>query len=461
MALFAAAFLVLAAAHHPARLRGGAGKLLFILLMGLAASFAEEPGLLAAGLMALFLPAFLLERRALFQPPAVRLLLLSLFLPCAALIAVSRDFGSLRKGRRAFLGKNCVETSLGVLVPLLFAGVFLVLFSSANPIFERYLDAIKIDWSPDLPRIVFRMAMFAMVWGLLRLRRAPLDVGGQSEPAALPKDGKAFSRLADAVFSPAIVFRSLIVFNVLFLMQNGLDIAFLWSGAALPEGVTYAEYAHRGAYPLIATALLAGAFVLVALRPGSASNLHRSTRVLIVLWLIQNVFLVLSSILRTNAYVAEYSLTYLRVSALIWMGLVAWGLILIALRLLFDKPNGWLVRTNLVSLLAVLYVACFADFGGIIASYNVAHSRELTGEGSSLDLAYLSSIGPSALPALRGFREKVGCPAMPSQTLETELLNKLWAEENEWRAWTYRKHRLRQIAGRSPLNNNDTSCAQH
>ena len=58
---------------------------------------------------------------------------------------------------------------------------------------------------------------------------------------------------------------SLFTFNAIFAIQNGLDIAFLWSGAALPEGVTLAEYAHRGAYPLIATALLAGLFVLVAL----------------------------------------------------------------------------------------------------------------------------------------------------------------------------------------------------
>ena len=55
-----------------------------------------------------------------------------------------------------------------------------------------------------------------------------------------------------------IMTRGLLLFNLVFLVQNLLDVEYLWAGAALPEGVTYAGYAHRGAYPLIATALIAG-----------------------------------------------------------------------------------------------------------------------------------------------------------------------------------------------------------
>ena len=62
------------------------------------------------------------------------------------------------------------------------------------------------------------------------------------------------------------------LFQAVFALQNGLDLAFLWSGAPLPDGMTLAEYAHRGAYPLIATALLAGLFVLVTLRPGAPTR---------------------------------------------------------------------------------------------------------------------------------------------------------------------------------------------
>ena len=42
-----------------------------------------------------------------------------------------------------------------------------------------------------------------------------------------------------------------------------------------PTASTYAAYAHRGAYPLIATALLAAGFVLVAMRPGGPAENRR------------------------------------------------------------------------------------------------------------------------------------------------------------------------------------------
>ena len=53
--------------------------------------------------------------------------------------------------------------------------------------------------------------------------------------------------------------RSLILFNLLFAVQTVLDIVYLWGNVALPADISYASYAHRGAYPLILTALIAAA----------------------------------------------------------------------------------------------------------------------------------------------------------------------------------------------------------
>jgi hypothetical protein len=285
-----------------------------------------------------------------------------------------------------------------------------------------------------------------------------LALDAQAKPAALQSGGPS-SGLPAILFSPAIVFRSLLLFNALFFLQNGMDIAFLWSGKTLPEGLSYAEYAHRGAYPLIVTALLAGAFVLIAL--GSAGERpHRPTIVLLALWLAQNVFLVASAIARTSAYVAEYSLTYLRLFALIWMALVAWGLVLIAVRMLLNRSSAWLVKANAASVFAVLYMSCFVDYGATIASYNIAHSFELTGEGTPLDRAYLVEIGPSALWAVQNYLEKPPGFERLSRRPEAEqqaaltvwnrtlaaLYQGLQENQDEWRAWTYRKHRLRRLA---------------
>ena len=141
-----------------------------------------------------------------------------------------------------------------------------------------------------------------------------------------------------------------------------LDIAYLWGGVALPDGMSYAAYAHRGAYPLIVTALLAAAFVIAATTPGSEARRSPLIRWLVYLWIAQNVLLVMSSLLRLDLYVGVYSLTYWRVAAFIWMLLVAAGLVLIMIQIAARRSGAWLVGANLVSLALTLYVCSFVSF---------------------------------------------------------------------------------------------------
>ena len=131
--------------------------------------------------------------------------------------------------------------------------------------------------------------------------------------------------------------------SLLFLFQNVLDIEYLWSGAALPSGMTYAEYAHRGAYPLIATTLLAGLLTLITFGRQCTGPVWKQARILVYIWLVQNVFLVASSLLRLWKYISVYSLTELRVAAAFWMLLVACGLCLILYKVWKNKDLAWLV----------------------------------------------------------------------------------------------------------------------
>ena len=115
--------------------------------------------------------------------------------------------------------------------------------------------------------------------------------------------------------------------------------------------MSYAAYAHRGAYPLIVTALLAAGFVLAALRPGSETSGDPLIRRLVYAWVAQNIVLVISSILRLDLYIGIYALTYWRIAAFVWMGLVAAGLALIIARIALGKSNEWLFSANLLTLI--------------------------------------------------------------------------------------------------------------
>ena len=119
-------------------------------------------------------------------------------------------------------------------------------------------------------RLLFWSVTLCMVWPFIYLkwicRPLPALWVSETEPAV---DGRT---RPSELFGAAAILRSLLLFNLLFAVQTGLDVVYLWGGVALPDGLTYAAYAHRGAYPLIVTALLAAGFVLAAMRPGGPAE---------------------------------------------------------------------------------------------------------------------------------------------------------------------------------------------
>jgi hypothetical protein len=316
-----------------------------------------------------------------------RLVLHGLRTPFAPII----DGFRVLKARRARSGARFgLRQSLPVLaLPLIGSGVILALFSAANPVIQQVLTGFS--WSEPAFETIIRTllwtVLFIAAWSLIhpRLARRVLPTFDGSGDLHLP---------GVSVMSVKL---SLIAFNLLFAMQNLLDALYLSGFAAMPQGITLAEYAHRGAYPLIATALLAALFVIITLRPGSSTAAVPAIRKLVVLWIAQNIVLVGSSILRTLDYVQTYSLTILRIAALAWMLLVAVGLMLICWRLFREKSAGWLINANLAAAAAVLTIASFVDLGSVAAWWNVRHAREVGGKGAELDLCYLSQLGSSSL----------------------------------------------------------------
>jgi hypothetical protein len=334
-----------------------------------------------------------------------RLLLHSLATPFRPLL----DFKRLARARKRRPARISLSSTASTLVlPLLGTGLFVALFSAANPIVGNLVGGIDPFWflsGWSLLRLAFWFLIGALVWRLLRPR---LWLPGE-------RHAPTIDWLDLPGISTASVIISLIAFNILFAMQNGLDLAFLWSGAPLPDGMTLAEYAHRGAYPLIATALLAGGFVLVTTRAGSPMAESRAIQRLVYLWLAQNIFLVSSTMLRTIDYIEVYQLTELRIQALVWMTLVALGLLLICLRLAFGKTSVWLINANMAAATLVLSGSVAIDYDRIAAGWNVRHAREVGGRGAAIDLCYLDTVGSSALLPLVELETRSLSPELSSR----------------------------------------------
>jgi Domain of unknown function (DUF4173) len=341
-----------------------------------------------------------------------------------------------------------------IILPIVAVGVFTLLLASANPVIEDLLLALHFDqlWqmlSSTFSQI-FSYSGFIFVttalllWPILRGKTGLRDASVSLEGLA-PLWHRLF-------FKPATVAVTMLLLNLLFAAENALDIWNVWMKAALPDDMTHAAYVHRGAYTLIATAILAGLLMVFALWKGTATEQSKTVRVLVYLWTLQNLLLVASSAKRTLSYIDAYGWSEWRIAGLLWMGLVFFGLATIIWRVGAARDSRWLVNVNLLAATMLLVFAAVVDMRGFIAEQNLQIAR--ANPTRQIDFEYLRLLGPASIKPLRDFamarRRDVENSARPVKHY-APLLDASFAEgaarvltwqnnvrNGDWRSWTLR-----------------------
>lgn len=380
-----------------------------------------------------------LVRNALVQIPGAPVLM--------AISSVGSALRLSRASKRLPLPKMS-----SVLVPAVAMCVFLALLTIANPVIEAtLLQVLSFDFSwldgffgtviTPANIFIFMMASI-MLWPVLKsLARQT----GKSDAT-----GHMVPGWHVLYFAPSTVALTLALLNGLFVWQNILDAQYVWLLGELPADTTHAIYVHRGAYALIVTALLAAAFIVLALRKDSATAASPVVRWLVYIWIVQNFALVASSAQRTLSYVGEYGWTEWRVSGLLWMGLVCFGLASVIWRVWKNKSSIWLVNVNLLASGLLLTAITFFDIQGFAADRNI--DRSIADPSFQLDFEYLHALGPDAIPALRRLRDVTALPVTTSPQADGEnrllqtrialilrpLENHVLYQQDDWRRWVLR-----------------------
>lgn len=453
--------------------------LFLILLFAAAATFnrlhsRRNRRLAAAALLAAAVVALATDADLLSVPLAIGLSAVSVVLlvhgaagwaMVTRVVALSPLFGWLRLAadivlvRRAMArrGRRRFDIS-GWIVPVGLSLFFLAMFLLSNPVIDHWAGLLKPDrlMSIDGPHLIFWMAAALIVWPFLHLGRG-------RHAAATPPMLPIVNGLWSVLFGEVAVRRSLVSFNLLFALQTLSDLGYLWGGMELPEGMTHAEYAHRGAYPLMVAAMVAATFVLITLR-GHPDGRDPGAKPLLLGFMAQGLLLVASSMLRLDLYVEAYSLTLWRVAAFVWMGLVAFGFLTILIRILAGQSTRWLVNVNAGATFLVLWVCCFVDFASLVTGFNIAHSREATGQGAGLDLGYLiRTFGARAIPALDVRRDLLAgrgaglvlyiggtWGSMPLDDWRDQATAQILATDDDWRTWSFADWRLKRYLSEAP-----------
>ena len=178
----------------------------------------------------------------------------------------------------------------------------------------------------------------------------------------------------------AITFTSIL--TVIYLVFCLIQIKYLFIGGAnaLPEGLTYSEYARKGFFQLVFVSIINLGLVLICIR------IFKESKVLKVVLLAISActyIMIASSAYRMIIYVGEYQLTFLRI-------LVLWFLVLLTVLMtgiiyaIYNESFNFF-RFSIISILSFYLVFSFAKVDRIIAEYNVSHIDTLT----SSDVLYM------------------------------------------------------------------------
>lgn len=376
-----------------------------------------------------------------------------------ALLQLLKDSKTITKiaAQNSFKENKLEELLTALILPFLFSIGFIALFSLANPLIYNWFSNLEFKsafFFNNFYRPLFWLGLAIVIWPLLRYSKKALFRKRTQRTSKNKNEDTEVQRFLQEYLNPSSVTLSLIAFNLIFAIQTYLDLFYLWGNGTLPEGMTYANYVHKGAYTLIFTVVLATSFILFALNKNRESDLSQFSKGLILLWTLQNVILVISTLMRMNLYIEAFALTYLRVSVLIWMLLVLIGLGLIFFRIVFNRTNVWLIKTNLISIFAVLYVISFMNFPHIISTYNVNYA--IKNPMKHIDVDYLISLGENALPAIITISPIYESRISPSLSYNhifhvrnkhlknhiNHLQSCLFNSQKNWNSWSFRRYRL-------------------
>jgi hypothetical protein len=346
--------------------------------------------------------------------------------------------------------RRLIPVGRGLILALPVVGCFTRLLMSADSVFASYVtDIATLDLPFDLPTLFGHLTLsLGVAWfsagGLLvALGQAPavgaseLPSEGATQPLELPKQlptlgsVEALTVLAsvDALFGG-------------FMLVQG---AYFFGGMDTLDrsGMTYAEYARRGFFELLAVACLTlallWALALLTRRElrwqRRAFNSASAAMIVLVLGLLASAFQ------RMLLYEWAYGYTQLRLythSFMIWLALV---LLLFLVALLRDRPRIFTFG-SFVTALAYLAALNLANPDALIVRENIARYQT----SGHLDAHYLTLLSADATPDL-----VAGLSALDSQarqpivaTLEWQLNSLARAEEQHgWPAWHLGRARAR------------------
>ncbi|OGG50197.1 hypothetical protein A2763_00575 [Candidatus Kaiserbacteria bacterium RIFCSPHIGHO2_01_FULL_54_36] len=436
MALVTAAFFGIAhVAKKPIR---GDLLWLFPLLLFFAAMVAVRASMLLTALNVLACAGLLL----VIMEVRVRGLLrqfvasdfLALLIPFKVIDPLIQSFADLLSMRHFTDSNRAKQIVRGILISIPVLVIFSLLFASADPVFGKYISAL-IDWNfaeEDIVRIIAAVVItvgfiaafsyaFAGVW-------KPLFAEGDEK--------RPIGHIETAILLGSV--------NALFLAFIVIQIAYLFGGESniTAQGYTYAEYARRGFFELVAVAVLSYLVLVVTERfiEKNAENHSRTFKILSSAVIVQVGVIMASAFFRMWLYEEAFGFTTLRVYVHAFIVLLGFVFACLLYKILVEnKDNTFAFRTFLAIVVFIVGMNLFNP-DAFIAKKNLERYAAM----NDLDAEYLAVLSSDATPAMLSGLSAVEGRAQ--YEIGHELYKRMQQQRPQrWMSWNWSREEERKI----------------
>ena len=194
---------------------------------------------------------------------------------------------------------------------------------------------------------------------------------------------------------------SLILLNGLLCCINIIDVVYVWFGFTYHNNLNLSQYVHEGAGLLIFSIVLAMLVLLFFFR-GNLNFYKRNKwlRYGAYLWILQNLILVVSVLIRDYYYFVHMGMAYKRIGVVVFLLLVIAGLVTVFIKIHYRKTNYYLLRVNAWFAIVVLVVSSCIHWDEWIATSNLARKGTVP-----VDVNFLLSLSDKTLPVIEKNKE--------------------------------------------------------
>lgn len=307
--------------------------------------------------------------------------------------AKTREKGADSKGKYVFYGVCIAVPSILILGGLL---------ASADMVFANMLDELFRNLRLNRMIRIGWMLLFGFFSSYCGVRY-------------LMKEQEQKEIREKKPFEPVLAITVLASIAVLYLFFCGIQVLYLFVGnMQLPEGMTYAEYARSGFFQLLAVCGMN--LILVMWIKKHFGNSKLLDAILLVISFC-TMIMTASSAWRMVLYIRAYHLTFLRVSVLTALLVIALWMIGTAVYILW--PAFPMLKYSVVTVCVVYLVFAFSHVDHVIASYNLAQMDE---EEEDMDFYYISKLSTDAAPAIAAYRKENAGESVAVEGEEKEAL---------------------------------------